>query len=208
MWASGGWQGMQAVSSNFTLAIFSWLTLHLLFSASFGAWAPDVYQYYKGHLDTLFDKRPLLTRNFQNSVFPTAAFNLGDQVCTDVHRDPLNCPFGVCSVQPVGNFDHTKGGHLVLWELKLAIEFPSGSLILIPSATITHSNLPVSEGETRLSFTQYAPGGLFRYVDYGLRTEKQLKSQDPNLYKRLWQLRPNQWKMGLDLLSNIKDIQK
>ncbi|KAF8187439.1 hypothetical protein BJ912DRAFT_926686 [Pholiota molesta] len=44
-----------------------------------------------------------------------------------------------------------------------------GSLLLIPSATITNSNTPVAPNEARASFTQYAPGGLFRYVGYGFR---------------------------------------
>lgn len=55
----------------------------------------------------------------------------------------------------------TKGGQLVLWEMCLVIEFPSGSCVLIPSATVTHSNIPVAPGGFRTSFTQYAPGGLF-----------------------------------------------
>ncbi|KAF8176788.1 hypothetical protein BJ912DRAFT_857245 [Pholiota molesta] len=63
----------------------------------------------------------------------------------------------------------TKGGHLILWEPRLVVEFPPGSLLLIPSATITNSNTPVAPNEARASFTQYAPGGLFRYVGYGFR---------------------------------------
>ncbi|KAH9920760.1 uncharacterized protein B0H18DRAFT_956896 [Fomitopsis serialis] len=62
-------------------------------------------------------------------------------------------------------FDHTKGGHLILWPLKKAIQFPSGSAILLPSALVEHGNVPVQEDETRFSFTQYAAGGLFRWID-------------------------------------------
>ncbi|KAJ3886728.1 hypothetical protein GG344DRAFT_69418 [Lentinula edodes] len=41
------------------------------------------------------------------------------------------------------------GGHLVLWDLGLVIRFPPGSTILFPSSLITHSTIPIQEGETR-----------------------------------------------------------
>ncbi|KAJ6546112.1 hypothetical protein DFH09DRAFT_927492, partial [Mycena vulgaris] len=48
-----------------------------------------------------------------------------------------------------------------------------GYTILIPSAAIFHSNIPVAEGECRYSFTQYTAGGLFRWVEHGFKTEEQ-----------------------------------
>ncbi|KIK51794.1 hypothetical protein GYMLUDRAFT_979975 [Collybiopsis luxurians FD-317 M1] len=42
-----------------------------------------------------------------------------------------------------GRFDQTRSGQLILWELKLVIDFPHASTILIPSAVITHSNIPI-----------------------------------------------------------------
>ncbi|KAJ7831704.1 hypothetical protein B0H14DRAFT_2365041, partial [Mycena olivaceomarginata] len=53
---------------------------------------------------------------------------------------------GWCMVQSLGRFDTRKSGHLVLWDLKLIVEFPASALILFPLATIAHS--------------------LFQYVDY------------------------------------------
>ncbi|KAJ7745310.1 hypothetical protein B0H16DRAFT_1462826 [Mycena metata] len=99
------------------------------------------------------------------SVFASATFNLGPHAWIFKHRDFLNLPFGWCPVTALGDFDPTQGGHLVLWDLKLLIEFPPGSTILIPSATLAHSNIPVAKTEYRASFTQYSAGGLFRYVD-------------------------------------------
>ncbi|KAJ7738681.1 hypothetical protein DFH07DRAFT_966016 [Mycena maculata] len=78
----------------------------------------------------------------------------------------------------LGDFDPTTGGHFVLGDLKLVIEFPPGTLILIPSATLSHSNIPVRPGETRVSFTQFTSGGLFRYIDNGFRTEHELYEVD------------------------------
>ncbi|KAJ7713639.1 hypothetical protein B0H14DRAFT_2298336, partial [Mycena olivaceomarginata] len=68
-----------------------------------------------------------------------------------------------------GNFGPHLGRHLVLWDLKLVVEFPAGALILLPSATVTHSNVPVQAGDEHVSFTQFTAGGLFRFMDYGFR---------------------------------------
>ena len=181
------------------------LLTHLL-SACFALWAPHVYGYYKEHLDKLFERMPELHRIFPKSVFPTAAFNFGPNVWTFKHRDVKNCPFGFCAIQSLGRFDPTKGGHIILWELGLIIEFPPGSLILIPSATITHSNVPVAEGEERASFTQYAAGGLFRFVDYGFCTEIDLKERDYDRYIKMREAKPDRWQAGLDLLTKLQDL--
>ncbi|KIM35213.1 hypothetical protein M413DRAFT_48192, partial [Hebeloma cylindrosporum] len=138
----------------------------------FALWNSLVHGYYLRYLKILFEKMPELQRIFERSVFPAAAFNFGPNVWTHKHRDVLNCPFGWCAIQALGRFDPTKGGHLVLWELGLVVEFPPGSLILIPSATLTHSNTPIAEGDVRASFTQYCAGGLFWFVDYGFRKEE------------------------------------
>ncbi|KAF8177435.1 hypothetical protein BJ912DRAFT_856921 [Pholiota molesta] len=176
-------------------------------SSSLKAFAPRLFQYYKSRLDPLFSRMHNLERNFPPhiSVFPTAALNFGPNVWTYKHRDVLNCAFGWCAIQALGHFDPTKGGHLVLWEPRLVVEFPPGSLVLIPSATITHSNIPVAPDEARSSFTQYAPGGLFRYVDYGFRLESELEKQDPKLYRATMQARQGNWRVGLDLLSKVDE---
>lgn len=88
----------------------------------------------------------------------------------------------------------------------MVIEFPAGSTILIPSATLTHSNTPVRDGETRLSFTQFCAGGIFRYVDNGFRTEEEFEQQDPEGFSKMMQLKKVRWKMGLGLLSKIDDL--
>ncbi|KAJ6565657.1 hypothetical protein B0H10DRAFT_1965627 [Mycena sp. CBHHK59/15] len=77
-----------------------------------------------------------------------------------VNLDSGNVASGQCAITVAGNFDHTEGGHLILHEFKLVIEFPSGATALIPSATVTHSNTPLQEGEEHFSFTQYAAGGF------------------------------------------------
>ncbi|KAF7307924.1 hypothetical protein MKEN_01153300 [Mycena kentingensis (nom. inval.)] len=151
--------------------------------ASFGSsmlafWAPNLYEYYRKHNEKL-DPKLTQPRPFPRSVFASATFNLGPNVWTFRHRDVLNLPFGWCAITALGEYDPSKGGHLVLWDLKLVIEFPPGSTILIPSATLAHSNIPVSPEEYRASFTQYTAGGLFRYVDNDFQTEAELASSNP-----------------------------
>lgn len=142
-------------------------------------------RYYKTKLDALLDHDKTLKKPFPRSTYPAAAFNLGPSVRTFKHRDPLNCPFGMCAIQALGDFDPTQGGHLVLWDLRLYIQFPPGSLILIPSATIVHSNTPIQKHKSRASFTQYCGGGLFRYVDHDFMTEAALKAKDPTKYAQM-----------------------
>ncbi|KAJ7814508.1 hypothetical protein B0H14DRAFT_3477020 [Mycena olivaceomarginata] len=130
-----------------------------------------------------------LTRNWERSVFSQATFNFGPRAWTFKHRDILNVAFGMCVVQALGDFNPKEGGHIILWELKLFIEFPPGALILIPSATITHSNLPVGPGEHRASFTQYTGG-----------------EQDPEEYARVCEQKAGRWEMGLGLLSTVDEL--
>ncbi|KAJ3966393.1 hypothetical protein EV361DRAFT_774759, partial [Lentinula raphanica] len=95
-------------------------------------------------------------------------------VRTFKHRDFLNWPFGWCAITALGNFNPSRSGQLILWELKLVIDFPHAATVLIPSAVITHSNTPLAEEDTRMSFTQYTAGPIFRWVENGCMTEKEL----------------------------------
>ncbi|KAJ7185117.1 hypothetical protein B0H12DRAFT_1040432, partial [Mycena haematopus] len=122
------------------------------------------------------------------------------------HRDVCNLPFGWCAVQSLGQFDATKGGHLILWDLKLVVEFPAGALILLPSATIAHSNVLAEGGEERISFTQFSAGGLFRFVDNGFRTQEQLATEDPEEYRRVMKSKDSRWESGLRLFSTVDEL--
>ncbi|KAJ7745014.1 hypothetical protein DFH07DRAFT_776918 [Mycena maculata] len=114
--------------------------------------------YFADDHDARLQRDSPLRRPFVGSIFSCSAFNFSTNVWTFKHRNVLNLTFGWCAIQALGEFDATEGGHLVLWDLKLVVEFPHGALILIPSATIAHSNVPVQAGKQRLSFTQFTPG--------------------------------------------------
>ncbi|KAF7342991.1 hypothetical protein MVEN_01729200 [Mycena venus] len=68
-----------------------------------------------------------------------------------------------------------RGGHLILWDLKLIIRFPLGSTVLTPSTLICHSNVPIAVDKFRVSFTQYTASGLFRWIQNGFKTDEQFE---------------------------------
>ncbi|KAK0492854.1 hypothetical protein EDD18DRAFT_1079102, partial [Armillaria luteobubalina] len=111
-----------------------------------------LHRHYANHLNVLYKKLPHLHPNFAQSVFPCAAFNFGSNIWTFKHRNILNCPYGWCAITALGHFDHCWGVHLILWELKLFIQFPHGATIFIPSTTIMHSNTAPVQGDSHSSF--------------------------------------------------------
>ena len=90
----------------------------------------------------------------------------------------------------------------MLWDLKLIIEFPPGSTILIPSALFYHSNIAVADDEVRYSLTQYSAGGIFRWVACGFQSQKQFESNG-NVHAETGSER---WVKGLEMLSTLEEI--
>ncbi|KAF7984571.1 hypothetical protein HWV62_13787 [Athelia sp. TMB] len=138
----------------------------------FATWWPKLYDYYASTIDSLCEHHPYLQRLFRRTVFAASTLNLGPRTVSLDHTDHQNLAFGMCAITALGSFDPKRGGHLILWDLKLVIEFPPGSTALIPSAILRHSNTAIRSGEMRYSFTQYTAGGLFRWAEHGFRGEK------------------------------------
>jgi hypothetical protein len=150
----------------------SFVRISKFVNGAFATWFPKLYKYYHGTLGALFERDEALERIFLDSVWTAISFNFGPATWCYRHTDWGNLAFGVCIITNVGKFDSTRGGHLVLWECGIVIEFPPGTSIIIPSAVISHSNLPIQPHEVRYSFTQYAAGGLFRWAEHGFQKEK------------------------------------
>ena len=178
-------------------------------TGALAAYAPKLYQYLAKTLQLLFDKYPNLKHNFSNSIFPAASFNCGPRTVSLDHTDYGNLSHGLCAVTALGAYDHTLGGHLILFGLKLAIQFPVGSTILIPSGCLNHGNTPIGEGETQLSITQYAAGGLFRWVAYGFQSVKSLLKTvaGAQLKKNFDKGAGERWREGLGMLSTVGGLQ-
>ncbi|KAK6985098.1 hypothetical protein R3P38DRAFT_3332572 [Favolaschia claudopus] len=175
--------------------------------SAFALWAPRKYDHYRDNNKKLDAQCPGLRRPFPgSSVFSCAAFNLGLNIWTFRHRDVRNLPYGWCGVQAMGHFDATKGGHLILWQIKVVVGFPAGALILLPSATIAHSNIPVQAGDERVSFTQFTSGALFMYTDNNGKTQAKLEEEDPEGFARLEESRKSRWAEGLVMFSTVDEI--
>ncbi|KAK7039293.1 hypothetical protein VNI00_010198 [Paramarasmius palmivorus] len=145
-------------------------------SAAFCHCQPTLYSQYAANRLDLKGKHSQLYWNFPNSIFAHVTFNFGPRTVCVEHTDFGNRPDGFCGVTALsptqGGYDYKKGGHMILWDLRVVIEFPPGATILLLSAVLRHSNVAIAHNERRFSFTQYTSGGLFRWVERGFRMEK------------------------------------
>ncbi|KAJ6527047.1 hypothetical protein B0H19DRAFT_970015 [Mycena capillaripes] len=178
-------------------------------SSGMARYAPKLWRYYADTLRLLFEHHPGLEHNFSNSIFPAATFNLCPTVVTDEHADIANCVHGLCGVTSAGDFDHTKGRQMYLKQINMVIDFPSGASMLIPSAFVDHGNTAIEPGETQLSFTQYAAGGLFRWVKYGFRTAKSVLATTggAQLVAAFDGVLGSRWQWALDLFSKHEELE-
>lgn len=189
----------------------------------FAGWAPRLYEYQTTYLSRAIahdqglrqhGRHPKpneeeLRRNWPQTPWAATTFNFGPQTVCFKHVDYHNLAFGWCSITALGEFDHKKGGHLVLWELGLVIEFPAGTTMLIPSATIHHSNTCIDAKERRYSFTQYTAGGIFRYVDNDYQTvEDRVAGLDCQGRALRREKLSKQLKEGLALYSDIPELER
>lgn len=147
---------------------------HAAATGSMEVFAPALRRFTADTLASVKASVPPLTYPYEGHPFAAITFNIGPNACTTPHRDVMNLSWGWCAVTSLGCYDHTKGGHLVLWDLKLAVEFPPHSTVFIPSAILAHSNTAIGPTENRSSITQYNSVGLFRWVafDHSLRGKK------------------------------------
>ncbi|KAJ3500511.1 hypothetical protein NLJ89_g9764 [Agrocybe chaxingu] len=158
-------------------------------SSALNLWAPKLFDYCEERLNKLRKFAPHLRPNFPKSIFPSMAINCGPKAWTRKHRDCMNLPFGLCAITALGHFDPKCGGHMALPDLKLVIEFPPCSTMILPSSTL------------------FFPGGLFRYVDNGFMTEKALKATNKKEHERVCSEKATRWKMGLDLFSTRSELE-
>lgn len=138
-------------------------------------YAPALWNFKLSILNLLELGNKGIKRHYKNHPLAGMTFNFGPKTCTLPHKDLKNLSWGWCSVTSLGNYDPTKGGHLVLWDLRMIVEFPPYSTIFLPSAIVMHSNTGVREDETRLTLTQYCSAGLFSWVAYGNGPKGKLK---------------------------------
>ncbi|KAF9042688.1 hypothetical protein BDP27DRAFT_1347149 [Rhodocollybia butyracea] len=164
-----------------------------------------MYADYKQHQDVLHTHETHLRRNFVDSVWSSLTVNCGPRTETDPHVDCRNRPDGWCPVFALGLFNSRIGGHLVLPDLKLVLEFPSGCAIFLPSALLVHYNTAIQEGEHSYSLTQYTAGGLFRWVANGFQTQETFLTHAlADVKAKWWQDRKTRWKRGLQFFPIVE----
>ncbi|ESK82055.1 hypothetical protein Moror_13423, partial [Moniliophthora roreri MCA 2997] len=121
-------------------------------------------------------------QNFKSITFMMATFNFGGKVRCWKHCDQQNLLLGWCTITALGQFDPKCSTRFILWELKLVIDFPPGSTIIILSALMTYSNTQIVPGDECTLFTQYMPGAIFCWVDVGCLTKKALKATNTDAW--------------------------
>ena len=169
----------------------------------FATYFPNLFEEYAETLHSLHEDNPLLRPLFDGGIWPALSINFPPNAYCRVHTDAGNKANGMCPIFSLGEFDATKGGHLWLPDLKLIIEFPSGCLIFIPSASLRHGNIPVAKDEVRISWTQYAAGGLFRWVSYGCCSWVTLRSTDKERADMEEARRGNRWQQALNKFPTV-----
>ncbi|KAK7012625.1 hypothetical protein R3P38DRAFT_3323842 [Favolaschia claudopus] len=172
----------------------------------FMAFAKQLHSFYEKELRSVCEHDPRTIRNFpaRLSVFSMVTINFGPATVTFPHIDYRNLAWGWCAITALGNYNPDLGGHLVLWDLKLIIRFPPGSTILIPSAILRHSNTTIQANETRFSFTQFTPAGLFRWVYNKFRTDADIdksKTTTPAEHEQRKKDRARRWDEGVNMYT-------
>lgn len=166
-----------------------------------------MYKSYEEQLLKLYTHHPELVRNFTNSIFPAATFNMGPNTVSLGHTDAGNVPGGMCALTALGSYNYKLGGHLILFDLRLVIEFPPGATILLPSGTLRHGNTTIQKGESRYSFAQYCAGGLLRWVSYGFRTAAELVETEGIESKLAVDGEgDSRWRSAVELFSKFEEL--
>lgn len=172
-------------------------------------YAPKLHTEYQETMRALYEKHKKRYRVkplFIYSAFPAATCNFGPRAITSFHKDFKNKASGLLALTSFGDFDPTRGGHIVLKDLKLIIQFPPGSTILFLSCVLEHANLPVADHEFRFSFVQYAAGGLFRWKEYNFQLQDKMKKKNPEIEARLLQGESTAWEREVAKLSMLDDL--
>lgn len=169
----------------------------------FQTWAPDLFTEYKACHDDYCRRRPDLRTLFHTLPFAAVTANFGPQTVCDPHRDSQDLVWGWCVVWTLGTYDFEMGGHLVLHEAKLILEYAPGDIIFMPSGCILHENIPIQPGEERYSLTFYSAGQLFQYRDCGWRTVKKLPAGERAEHDAKGSER---WEKGCNRFSTLEEL--
>ncbi|EIM78970.1 uncharacterized protein STEHIDRAFT_70065, partial [Stereum hirsutum FP-91666 SS1] len=168
---------------------------------------PKLYSYCADQVDQLLSHpaHEELERPFANSVYTTFTANMGPKSAMFKHVDSQNDAHVWCAITNGGRFDFKKGGHMVLYDLKLIIEFPPGCTAILPSASVYHGNTAIGPEESRYSLTQYINGAVSRWIRHGFRPASALTRADR---ERLDGSAEDRCETVLGMFSNVDELVK
>ncbi|KAJ3858485.1 hypothetical protein EV359DRAFT_52135 [Lentinula novae-zelandiae] len=176
-------------------------------SMALRTWFPRCYEEAQWQKAQLLELQPNLHLNFDNSVYLCTTINFRPSMWTRIHTDSKNDPSLPCAITSGGKYNWKLGRHLILWDFDVIFEFPLGTTILLSSAILWHSNIPVAKGETRISVTQYTAGSIHYWLEYGGRTKKEFEKADPEAYlKEMSECRAGRWKESLARYSTFEEL--
>ncbi|KAE9389566.1 hypothetical protein BT96DRAFT_960007 [Gymnopus androsaceus JB14] len=151
---------------------------------------PKLHNLYTNTLKDLCNADKSLSPNFKDCCFAASSINLDHAV--------------TCAIKNFGTFNYKKGGHLVLWDLKLIIEFPPGCTALLPSAMLAHSNTSIAQREHCQLMTFFTVSGLLRWRHNNYMLDKDFIAGATRSKRQAWEEhRDNLWRTGLDLFSDL-----
>ncbi|KAJ3913716.1 hypothetical protein F5877DRAFT_51850 [Lentinula edodes] len=141
-----------------------------------------------------------LKRVFKDCCYAASQLNFS-RAATDPHLDFMNAFFLCCSIWNGGRFDYKRGGQFIMWSLGIVVEFPPGAGILVPSASVTHANVPIGPEEHRHSVTFFTAARILCWYFNGFMNDNQFLAQASEMQREDWgRYRADLWKFGLDML--------
>ncbi|KAJ3804565.1 hypothetical protein F5876DRAFT_53212 [Lentinula aff. lateritia] len=161
---------------------------------------PKLHAFLTNLLEKILADNPRIKKMFNSCCYSTCHFNL-HSACTDNHEDNFNILFAMCCAFCVGNFDHTRGGHIIAWDLGVVTEFPPGTAVCLPSAWVTHANIPIASHEHRSSITFFTSSGLARWYQNGYMSDREFQERATSRQLHIWrEARSKLWESGLEML--------
>ncbi|EJD34229.1 hypothetical protein AURDEDRAFT_76377, partial [Auricularia subglabra TFB-10046 SS5] len=163
-------------------------------------WLPDVAAIYKRLEASMEIPHALRTSRRFNLPFAAHTLNLGPYVRCWFHRDARNFTLGWCPVLVLGQFDYRTSAHFIMVEPQIVMELRPGDVLLMMSSVITHGTAALLEGETRMSWTCFTAGALFRWVAAGHKLVGDLSEDEHAAYlERSAQIFGEAWRANLTL---------
>lgn len=98
-----------------------------------------------------------LSPPFSRVVLPTASINFRPDAVTFEHVDSNNLMAGICGILAGRTFDHTRGGHLILHLINLAIQFLAGALVFLQHCVTEMYAFNLKNRVGHLQCTQLSP---------------------------------------------------